>query len=293
MIESKIISWNINGIKSWSETDEVFDFIKNQNIDILCVQETRSSEDKIRSEYGDFCSEFPFHYYHFGERKGYSGTAIFSKIKPINVNFGILNSEGENLDNEGRVITLEFEEFFIVNVYTPNSKMDFSRLDYRINIWDKTFRLHLKEIQKKGKELIVCGDMNVLERDIDIQNHDFYFKNREGFRNKVLEERKSFFSFLELGLVDIYRKLYPNKIIFSWVGPPALQLPSERLDYFLLSKKIENSVKDVEILSNQRGSDHLPICLSLNLKLLKDIDNEGSCEKVFFPKKELNQTSLF
>ncbi len=298
MPKSKIISWNINGLKSWSETEGVFDFLKEQNPDIFCIQETRSSVDKIENEYNNICSEFPFQYYHFGERKGYSGTAIFSKIKPVNIVFGILNSDSEKVGNEGRVITLEFEDFFIINVYTPNSKFNTqissaTRLDYRINIWDKAFRLHLEKLKKSGKEIIVCGDMNVMERDIDLQNYDFYFKENPGFKEKVLQERNSFLSFLELGLIDIYRKLYPDKIAFSWVGPPALHLPSNRLDYFLVSKKIEEKTEDVKIISNQDGSDHFPISLTLNQKLSEKVCDDGDYEKILFPKKEEIQNSLF
>ncbi len=298
MTKSKIISWNINGLKSWSETEGIFDFLKTQNPDIFCVQETRSSIDKVKLKYDNICSEFPFHYYHFGERKGYSGTAIFSKIKPNNIIFGIKNSEGENIDKEGRAITLEFDNLFLVNVYTPNSKFNIqissaNRLDYRINIWDKAFQLHLKKIKETGKELVVCGDMNVMERDIDLQNYKFYFKENPGFREKVLKERKSFFRFIDLGLVDIYRKLYPEKIAFSWIGPPALHLPSNRLDYFLISSKTEDLVEDTKIIADQNGSDHFPISLILKEQLFDRVDNQNDIEKTFFPKKKEIQNSLF
>ncbi|MBU1046610.1 exodeoxyribonuclease III [Patescibacteria group bacterium] len=298
MSESKIISWNINGLKSWSETEGVFDFLKKENPDIFCIQETRTSVDKLESEYNNICPEFPFQYYHFGERKGYSGTAIFSKIRPLNIIFGIENSEGEMIDKEGRVITLEYDSFFIINVYTPNSKYNVQtsgadRLDYRVNVWDTSFLNHLKSLKEKEKEIIVCGDMNVLERDIDLQNYEFYFRENPGFRDKVLKERKSFFRFLGLGLVDIYRKLYPDKIAFSWVGPLALSLPSTRLDYFLLSPKIEETTEDVKIINKQNGSDHFPISLILDKKLTKNICIEGESEKICFPAKNEIQNSLF
>ena len=135
--------------------------------------------------------------------------------------------------------------------------------------------------------------MNVLERDIDLQNYEFYFKENPSFKEKVLVERESFKKFFKLGLVDIFRKFYPEKIIFSWVGPPALHLPSTRLDYFLISSKIENLVEDINIINNQNGSDHFPISLILNKILSENIDNENESEKIFFPEKIEIQNSLF
>lgn len=284
----KIISWNINGIKSWSETSNVFDFLEKENIDILCVQEIKTSEEKVKSLFSNILEEFNFHYYHFAEKKGYSGTAIFSKYKPKKIDFGLKNNNSENIDTEGRMITLEFENFFLVNVYTPNSKIDFSRLDYRVNIWDSAFLEHLKRLKEK-KEVVVCGDMNVLERDIDLQNYTYYFKN-DDFREKILKERKSFERYINSGFEDIYRMFYPEKVIFSWVGPVALSLPSTRLDYFLLTKKIKKKVQSVEIINNQKGSDHFPISLEINFNNLK---KENLREKIFFPEGEVFQESLF
>ena len=310
----KIISWNINGIASWSKNDESLNFLKKENPDIFCIQEIKSSQDKFDFDDIDFIaskfpkessenikkflSQYPYQYYYFAEKKGYSGVGVFSRIKPQNVFFGLKDEKDEDIDKEGRLIVLEFEKMFLVNVYTPNSKIDFSRIDYRINVWDKNFKRYLSELKNK-KNIIVCGDMNVLALDIDLQNYNFYFKNSK-FREKILKERESFETFLNLGLVDIYRKKFPEKIIFSWTAPIALQLPSTRLDYFLIDKKIENNVDEVEIVNNfelQKSSDHFPILLKI-----KDIINEetnfnvNDKEKIIFPKnenEELFQDSLF
>ncbi len=299
----KIISWNINGLKSWSDDNNVFDFLEKENPDILYLQEIKTSQIKINSEneinknfspnLEKILKLFPYQYFYFADKKGYSGTAILSKIKPKKVDFGLKNKEKENFDKEGRVIIAEFENLSVVNVYTPNSKIDFSRLKYRINTWDENFLNLLKELKEK-KEVLVCGDMNVLACDIDLQNYNFYFKNSE-FKNKIFEERKSFKRFLDSGFEDIYRKFYPEKIAFTWAGPQALQLPKTRLDYFLGTKEIvKNSMKTN--IFQEKGSDHFPISLEINDNIFLDnelkIKNEK--EKIIFPEiKEENNDEYF
>lgn len=278
----KIISWNINGINSWKENKEVFSFLEKHNPDIFCVQEIKTSQEKLPN----ILKNFPFHFYHFAEKSGYSGTAIFSKQKPISHSFGL-----EKIDNEGRVITLEFTDFFLVNVYTPNSKNDLSRLDYRKNVWDKIFSNHLKNLILTKKEIIVCGDLNVTASDLDIQHAELYLAENFNYRKKVLEERIGFENFLNLGLVDVFRNLYPEKKTYSWILNPALKgLPhaNTRLDYFLISQNLMKNVIDSSI-EKCCGSDHLPIILEIQKDFKKE--EKDFPEKIFFPENE--QISLF
>ena len=175
-----------------------------------------------------------------------------------------------------------------MNVYTPNSKIDLSRLDYRKNIWDKLFLEHVKKLQFK-KDLIICGDLNVLGSDIDLENFEVYLKDNQ-FRYKTLEERVGFTNILKLGFIDSYRFLNPNKIEYSWFAPKLLQLPSTRLDYFLVHKNLISRVFASQI-KKQIGSDHLPIILDIDLDL-KQV-REDKTEKVFFPEVVNRQASLF
>lgn len=273
----KIISWNINGIKSWKENKEVFEFLEIHDPDVFCVQEIKTSQEKLP----EVLKDFPFHFYHFAEKNGYSGTAIFSKQKPVSHVFGL-----EDIDQEGRMITLEFSDFFLVNVYTPNSKMDLSRLDYRKNTWDKTFLNHIKKLSV-DKKVIVCGDLNVLGSDLDLQHYKHY-RDNVSFQKKIINERIGLKNILDLGFVDSFRNLYPDKIQYSWISPPGLGLPGTRLDYFLVSENLMNDVVDSKI-ENCVGSDHLPIVLEMKSELTRQ--NNNFPEKVFFP--EARQASLF
>ncbi|MCK4636105.1 MAG: exodeoxyribonuclease III [Candidatus Moranbacteria bacterium] len=275
----KIISWNINGINSWKEKCDCFKFLEKHNPDIFCVQEIKTSHEKLP----EVLKEFPFHFYHFAEKNGYSGTAIFSKQKPISHNFGI-----ENIDKEGRVITVEFSDFFLVNVYTPNSKMDLSRLDYRKEIWDVSFLKHLKNLSV-DKKVIVCGDLNVLGSDLDLQHHEHFLENAN-FRKKVFGERIGLQNILDSGFVDSFRFLYPEKRKYSWLENFKLGLPHAdvRLDYFLVTENLINNVIDSKI-ENCVGSDHLPIILEIENEFVRC--KSDLLEKVFFP--EAQQPSLF
>lgn len=277
----KIISWNVNGINSWKENEKVASFLNKHSPDIFCVQEVKTSREKLP----ELLKNFYFQFYHFAEKAGYSGTAIFSKKKPISHSFGL----GE-IDQEGRVITLEFSDFFLVNVYTPNSKNDLSRLDYRKNVWDKNFLNHIKNLVSTKKEVIICGDLNVVASDLDIQHAEYYLVENFNYRKKVFEERIGFQNLLNLGFKDSFRYLYPEKKEYSWILNPALRGLSHantRLDYFLVSENLMNKIIDskIEVCS---GSDHLPIILEVE----KDFEhNDLPLEKVFFP--EVKQASLF
>lgn len=273
----KIISWNINGINSWKENLEVFDFLDEQDLDVFCVQEIKTSQEKLPN----LLNNFSFHFYHFAEKAGYSGTAIFSKQKPISHCFGL-----DEIDKEGRVITLEFSKFFLVNVYTPNSKNDLSRLDYRKNVWDKTFLNYVQKLSSE-KDVIICGDLNVLASDLDLQHHEHY-KDNVIFQKKIIGERIGLQNILNLGFIDSFRKLYPNEIKYSWVSPPGLGLPGTRLDYFLVSESLMGNVIDSKI-ENCCGSDHLPIVLETEDEFAREEINFA--EKTFFPERE--QQSLF
>ncbi len=273
----KIISWNINGINSWKDNKEVFDFLEKNDSDIFCVQEIKTSHEKLP----ELLKEFPFHFYHFAEKNGYSGTAIFSKQKPISYTFGL-----ENIDQDGRVITLEFADFFLVNVYTPNSKMDLSRLDYRKETWDVNFLKHLKNLST-DKKVIVCGDLNVLGSDLDLQHYEHFLEDFN-LRKKVTNERIGLRNILDFGFVDSYRKLYPEEIKFSWISHPKLGFPCTRLDYFLVAESWMNKVIDSRIESCV-GSDHMPIVLEMKNKFVRQ--ECDLLEKTFFP--EAQQPSLF
>lgn len=275
----KIISWNINGINSWKEKQEVFQFLEKHDPDVFCVQEIKTSHEKLP----DLLKDFSFHFYHFAEKAGYSGTAVFSKQKPKTHSFGL-----EDIDSEGRVIALEFSDFFLVNVYTPNAKNDLSRLDYRRDVWDKTFLNYVQKLLLK-KDVIVCGDLNVLASNLDIQHHEHYLENVI-FRKKVFGERIGLQNILNLGFNDVYRELYPEKKEYSWIANPALRLPhaNARLDYFLISENLMENVVGSKI-ENCCGSDHIPIILEIKNEFKREM-NEFS-EKVFFP--EIQQPSLF
>lgn len=275
----KILSWNVNGLKSWIKNVEVFEFLGEQNFDIVCLQETRISQEKLFEI--EILAEFSFHFYHFAEKAGYSGTAIFSKQKPINYQFGL-----QDIDQEGRVITLEFPDFFLVNVYTPNSKIDLSRLDYRKNVWDINFLKHIKKLNTK-KEVIICGDLNVLGSDLDLQDYKFYLED-VNFQKKIAGERAGFKNMLDVGFVDTFRNLYPKEKKFSWIAHPKLRLPYTRLDYFLLSENWIKKIIDSKI-EKCIGSDHLPIALELKEDFVRE--KNDLVEKVLFPEPQ--QPSLF
>ena len=249
----KLISWNVNGLRACI-TKGFSLFFKSIDADIFCIQETKMQEEQAKEiEYEGY-----YKYMNSAEKKGYSGTAIFTKIKPINVSYGIGIEEH---DKEGRVITIEFDKFFLVNCYTPNSKRELERLAYR-QIWEDEFRNYLIKLDKV-KPVILCGDLNVAHKEIDLKNPSTNHHNA-GFTD---EEREKMTKLLDSNFTDTFRYLYPDKKdAYSWWS---YMLKSRernigwRIDYFIVSNSIRDEIKDAIIHSEVLGSDHCPIELDI------------------------------
>ena len=241
----KLISWNVNGLRACMKKG-FEDFFKESDADIFCVQETKLQEGQI-----DFCPEGYECYWNYAEKKGYSGTAVFTKKKPLEVVYGIGIDEH---DHEGRVITLEYEDFYFVTVYTPNSQSELARLDYRMR-WEDAFRDYLKELDAH-KPVIVTGDMNVAHEEIDLKNPKTNKKNA-GFTQ---EERDKFSELLDAGFVDSFRYFYPDKTgAYSWWSYRFKAREKDagwRIDYFVVSERIKEQMKDALIYKEVMGSDH-------------------------------------
>ena len=247
----KLISWNVNGIRACSNKG-FSKFFKDVDADIFCLQETKCQPEQIDLEFEGYTS-----YWNSAERKGYSGTAIFTKKQPVNVTYGIGIEEH---DKEGRIITLEFEDFYLVTNYTPNAKRELERLDYRM-IWEDEIRKYLLELNKK-KPVIMCGDLNVAHEEIDLKNPKTN-KGNAGFTN---EERGKMTELLNAGFIDSYRYLYPEKIEYSWwsyMGHAREKNIGWRIDYFIVSNDFKEKIKDATIYTEILGSDHCPIGLEI------------------------------
>lgn len=248
----KLISWNVNGFRACMEKGFPA-FFEGVDADIVCLQET-----KMQPGQADFQPAGYEQYWNSAVRKGYSGTAVFAKKKPLAVTFGIGSAEH---DTEGRVITLEYEECFIVTVYTPNSKRDLTRLAYRME-WEDAFRAYLLSLDRQ-KPVIVCGDMNVAHQEIDLKHPKSNRKN-SGFTE---EERGKLSELLESGFVDSFRYLYPDrKDAYSWwsyLYHARANNAGWRIDYFLVSDRIKERIREAEILTEVMGSDHCPVTLEL------------------------------
>ena len=234
----KLISWNVNGIRA-AYNKGFNDFFDNENADIFCIQETKMQEGQL-----DLAKEGYYVYLNSAEKKGYSGTAIWTKIKPITVRYGI---DIEEHDKEGRVITLEFEKFFMVTVYTPNAKRELERLEYRVK-WEQDFRKYLEEL-RKVKPVVICGDLNVAHKEIDVKN-DKANRGQAGFTD---EERREFNNLLDLKYIDTFRKFYPDEERFTWwsyFGKAREKNVGWRIDYFIVSDELDNNLKDAMIYDN-------------------------------------------
>ena len=244
----KLISWNVNGIRACVQKG-FLDFFNEVDADIFCIQESKLQEGQINLELEGYNQ-----YWNYAEKKGYSGTAIFTKKEPLSVKYGLGIEEH---DKEGRVITLEFEEFFMITVYTPNSQNELERLDYRMK-WEDDFRNYLKALEE-SKPVIVCGDLNVAHKEIDLKNPKTNRRNA-GFTD---EEREKFTTLLSNGFIDTFRYFYPDlKDIYSWWSYRFNERKNNagwRIDYFLVSKALEDRLESAKIHTDILGSDHCPV----------------------------------
>lgn len=253
-IEMKMISWNVNGLRA-AVGKGFLDYFKEADADIFSIQETKLQEGQI-----DLPTEGYHQYWNYAEKKGYSGVAVFTKEEPISVSYGLGIEEH---DKEGRVITLEFEKFYHVTVYTPNSQQENARLDYRMT-WDDAFRAYLQELDKK-KPVIVCGDLNVAHTEIDLKNPSTNRRNA-GFTD---EERGKFTELLEAGFVDTFRHFYPDVTgAYSWWSYRFNARKNNagwRIDYYVVSERLRDALQDAKIHSDIMGSDHCPVELDIAL----------------------------
>lgn len=250
----KLISWNVNGLRACVGKG-FLEYFAEQQADIFCLQETKLQQGQIQLDLNGY-----YDYWNYAEKKGYSGTAIFTKKEPISVQYGI---GIEKHDNEGRVITLEFEKFYMVTVYTPNSQEKLARLDYRME-WEEEFRNYLLKLDKI-KPVIICGDLNVAHKEIDLKNPKSNRKNA-GFSD---EEREKMSKLLDSGFVDSFRYFYPDKTdIYSWWSyrfNARAKNAGWRIDYFLVSERLKENMKGAEIHTEILGSDHCPVILNIEL----------------------------
>ena len=250
----KLVSWNVNGIRAVL-TKGFEDFFKKIDADIFCIQETKCQEGQVELEFDGYKS-----YWNSAEKKGYSGTAIFTKKEPISVKYGIGIEEH---DKEGRVITLEFDNFYMVDIYTPNSKRELERLDYR-QIWENEIRKYLLGLDKV-KPVIMCGDLNVAHKEIDLKNPKTNTHNA-GF---TIEERNKMTELLNAGFVDTFRYLYPDKTdCYSWwsyMRKAREKNVGWRIDYFIVSDRLKSKIKEASIYQDVMGSDHCPVGLEIDL----------------------------
>lgn len=249
----KLISWNVNGLRAVMKKD--FEGIfEAMDTDVLCLQETKMQAVQL-----DYDPEGYYAYYNYAEKKGYSGTAVYTRIKPLNVTYGIQEDEH---NTEGRVITCEYDDFFLVCVYTPNSQPELKRIDYRMQ-WEDDFREYLKMLDET-KPVVLCGDLNVAHKEIDLKNPSANRKN-PGFSD---QEREQFTNLLDAGFIDSFRELHPNAIDrYSWWSYRANARSRNtgwRIDYFVVSERLRNAIEAADILDQVLGSDHCPVMIKLN-----------------------------
>ncbi|MEE6728911.1 exodeoxyribonuclease III [Pediococcus pentosaceus] len=250
----KLISWNVNGLRA-AVKHGFLDVFKELDADIFCIQETKLQEGQIELELPHY-----YQYWNYAEKKGYSGTAIFTKKKPLTVRYGL---GIEKHDQEGRVITLEFEKFYVITCYTPNSQPKLKRLEYRM-AWDDAFRAYIDQLNQH-KPVIFCGDLNVAHQEIDLKNDKTNHKNA-GFTD---EERNKFTQLLNSGFTDTYRYFYPSKEgVYSWWSyrfNARANNAGWRIDYFVSSKVLDQKLIDAQIHTEIFGSDHCPVELDLDI----------------------------
>lgn len=249
----KMISWNVNGIRACVQKG-FLEFFQEADADIFCIQESKMQEGQLELELEGY-----HQYWNYAVKKGYSGTAIFTKKEPISVSYGFGIEEH---DQEGRVITLEFADFYFITVYTPNSKQELERLDYRMK-WETDFLAYMKRLEEK-KPVIFCGDLNVAHKEIDLKNPKTNRKNA-GFTD---EERAKFTELVEAGFIDTFRYFYPDQEgIYSWWSyrfSARVKNAGWRIDYFCVSESLKNRLKGAKIHTDVMGSDHCPIELEIS-----------------------------
>lgn len=248
----KLMSWNVNGLRACINKGFMDRFLE-ADADIFCLQETKLQEGQISLDHGEAYGQ----YWNYAVKKGYSGTAVFTRIRPLTIRYGLEEDE----EPEGRVLTLEFEGFYLVNVYTPNARRDLSRLPFRME-WEDRFRAYLMQLDKH-KPVVVCGDMNVAHQEIDIKNA----KSNRGNSGFTDEEREKMTQLLESGFVDSFRLLHPDQPdAYSWWSyMPKVRERNVgwRIDYFLVSQRLAGKVKEAFICPEVMGSDHCPVGLVL------------------------------
>lgn len=246
----KIISWNVNGLRACIKKG-FKDFFKEIDADIFCIQETKLQENQL-----DLNIENYYYYINSALKKGYSGTLIYSKIKPLNVIYGI----NDKYNDEGRIITLEFDKFYLINCYVPNSQDGLKRIDYRM-IFEDDLKEYLLSL---NKPIIYCGDLNVAHNPIDLKNP----KANEQNAGYSIQERTKFNELINAGFIDTYRYLYPDKIEYSWWSyrfNARVNNSGWRIDYFIISNNLKNNIIDSKIHTSIYGSDHCPIELKINI----------------------------
>jgi len=250
----KLVSWNVNGIRACVKKG-FLDYFHEVNADFFCLQETKLQADQIDLQLDGY-----YQYWNYAEKKGYSGTAIFSKKKPLSVSYGVGERESEA---EGRIITLEYENFYLITVYTPNAKRDLSRLGERLE-WEDEIRHYLMELDKV-KPVVLCGDLNVAHKEIDLKNS----KSNKGNSGFTDEEREKMTLLLNAGFIDSFRHLYPTETDrYTWWSYMARVRERNigwRIDYFLLSERLVPVLQDSQIHSDVLGSDHCPVCIEIDL----------------------------
>ena len=250
----KLVSWNVNGIRACVRKG-FLDYFQEVNADIFCLQETKLQAGQIELDLEGY-----HQYWNYAVKKGYSGTAIFTKKKPLSVKYGVGDHEDEP---EGRIITLEYDEFYLINIYTPNAQRDLARLDYRLE-WEDDIRVYIEELDQI-KPVILCGDLNVAHQEIDIRN----YKSNKGNSGFTDEERGKMTDLLESGFIDSFRYFHPDQegayTWWSYMNTVRERNIGWRIDYFIVSKQLENALIDSQIHSNIMGSDHCPIVLEMDL----------------------------
>ena len=253
MDRMKLVSWNVNGLRACVKKG-FLDYFQEVNADIFCVQETKLQEGQISLEFDGY-----YQYWNYAAKKGYSGTAVFTKVKPLSVKYGVGEEEGEE---EGRILTLEFDDFFLVNVYVPNSQRNLARIGYRLE-WEDRILQHLNDLDKI-KPVVLCGDLNVAHQEIDLRNPKSNIGN-SGFTD---EERGKMTSLLDAGFIDSFRHFYPQQegayTWWSYMNKVRERNIGWRIDYFIVSDSMQERLVNAEIHCDVMGSDHCPVVLELN-----------------------------